>query len=106
VPEQDADVLEVLIGKMGKDRDVDAVLCIAARARLNFGPVDLLNGRFYPIDRLARNRPKRTSEGKCLRTQRPLAEIAGRAVQRRQTRTRDAAEAIGRSTIAFLDRTG
>jgi hypothetical protein len=26
VPEQDADVLEVLIGKMGKDRDVDAVL--------------------------------------------------------------------------------
>jgi hypothetical protein len=30
----------------------------------------------------------------------------GRAIQRRQTRTRDAAEAIGRSTIAFLDRTG
>jgi hypothetical protein len=26
MPEQDADVLEVLIGKMGKDRDVDAVL--------------------------------------------------------------------------------
>jgi hypothetical protein len=26
VPEQDADVLEVLIGKVGKDRDVDAVL--------------------------------------------------------------------------------
>jgi hypothetical protein len=26
VPEQDADVLEILIGKMGKDRDVDAVL--------------------------------------------------------------------------------
>jgi hypothetical protein len=26
VPEQDADVLELLIGKMGKDRDVDAVL--------------------------------------------------------------------------------
>ena len=26
MPEQDSDVLEVLIGKMGKDRDVDAVL--------------------------------------------------------------------------------
>ena len=50
VPEQDADVLEVLIGKMGKNRDVDAapaysgrpslvsqsaISCIAAHARLN-----------------------------------------------------------------------
>jgi hypothetical protein len=26
MPEQDADVLVVLIGKMGKDRDVDAIL--------------------------------------------------------------------------------
>jgi hypothetical protein len=66
------------------------ISCIAAHARLNFGPVDPLDARFYPIDRAARNRPKRTSEGKCLRTQRPLAEIAGRAIQRRQTRTRRA----------------
>jgi hypothetical protein len=35
-----------------------------------------------------------------------LVEIAGRAIQRRQTRTPDAAEAIGRYTIACLDRTG
>jgi hypothetical protein len=28
------------------------ISCIAAHARLNFGPVDLLDGRFYPIDRL------------------------------------------------------
>jgi hypothetical protein len=64
MPEQDAHVLEVLIGQMGKDRDVDSVLrkcageigqslvsqssisCIAAHARLNFGVVDSLNGRF------------------------------------------------------------
>src|SRR4029077_2310888 len=30
MPEQDADVLEVLIGKMRKDRDVDAVLSKSA----------------------------------------------------------------------------
>jgi hypothetical protein len=76
------DVLEVLIGKMGKDRDVDAVprkcagvlgqadfmsqsviSCIAAHARLNFGLVDPLDGGFYPIDRAARNLPERSAAG-------------------------------------------
>jgi hypothetical protein len=80
--EQDANVLEVLIGKVRKDREVDAVLskcagilgkpslvsqsaisCIAAHARLSFGVVDPLNGRFYPIDRFARNRPERSAAG-------------------------------------------
>jgi hypothetical protein len=32
---------------------------LVAQARLNFGLVDPLDGRFYPIDRLARNRLKR-----------------------------------------------
>jgi hypothetical protein len=79
VPEQDAEVLEVLIGKMGKDRDVDAVLRECAwRTRaspslvsqsaisprpLNFGLVDPLDGRFYLIDHAARNRPKRSAAG-------------------------------------------
>src|SRR4029077_13139117 len=95
MPEQDANVLEVLIGKMGKDRDVDAVLrkcaCVLGQAEpcepigyflhrrprpIEFGLVDPLDERFYPIDRLARNRPKRTSEGRSLRTQVLLAEIA------------------------------
>jgi hypothetical protein len=35
------------------------ISCIAAHTRLNFGLVDPLDGRFYPIDRAARNRPKR-----------------------------------------------
>ena len=82
MPQQDADVLEVLIGKMRKDRDVDAFLrkcaellgqaepvsqsvisCITAHARQNFGLVDPLDGRFYPIDRFARNRPERPQGG-------------------------------------------
>jgi hypothetical protein len=33
-------------------------VCIAAHARLNFGLVDPLDRRFYPIDRLARNQRK------------------------------------------------
>jgi hypothetical protein len=76
VPEQDADVLEVLIGKMGKDRDVDAVLRKCAgglgqaeprepigyflHRRPDFGLVDPL---FYPIDRAARNRLERSAAG-------------------------------------------
>jgi hypothetical protein len=82
VPEQDADVLEVLIGKMGKNRDVDAVLRkragVLGHAELcepigyflhrrprpaEFGLVDPLDGRFYPIDRAARNRPERSVAG-------------------------------------------
>jgi hypothetical protein len=35
-----------------------AISCIAAHARLYFGLLDPLDGRFYPIDRAARNRPK------------------------------------------------
>jgi hypothetical protein len=77
-----ADVLEVLIGKMGKDGDVDAVLRKCASVlgqtepskpigyflhrrprRAEFGPVDPLDGRFYPIDRAARNRPERSAAG-------------------------------------------
>ena len=55
-----------------------------------FGLVDPLDERFYPIDRLARNRPKRTSEGRSLRTQRLLAEIARSGCPEEQTRTRRA----------------
>jgi hypothetical protein len=40
-----------------------AISCIAAHARLNFGLVDPLDGRFYPIDRAARNRPKQSAAG-------------------------------------------
>jgi hypothetical protein len=67
---------------MGKDRDVDAVLCKCAgvlgqaepcepigyflhrRPRpADFGLVDPLDGRFYPIDRAPRNRPERSAAG-------------------------------------------
>jgi hypothetical protein len=65
---------------MRKDRDVDAVLRKCAselgqaepnrlfpasppQARLNFGLLDPLDGRFYPIDRAARNRPERSAAG-------------------------------------------
>jgi hypothetical protein len=40
-----------------------AISCIAAHARLNFGLVDPLDGRFYPIDRAARNLPERSAAG-------------------------------------------
>jgi hypothetical protein len=54
-----------------------------------FGPLDsigpLLACSFLAVSRETARRRK--SE---LRTQRPLAEIAGRAIQRRQTRTRRA----------------
>jgi hypothetical protein len=82
VPEQDADVLEVLIGNMGKDRDVDAVFRKCARVLgqaehcepignflhrrprpAEFGLVDPLDVRFYPIDRAARSRPERSAAG-------------------------------------------
>jgi hypothetical protein len=39
------------------------ISCITAHARLNFGLVDPLDGRFYPIDRAARNRPERSAAG-------------------------------------------
>ena len=64
MPEQDADVLEVLIGKMGKDRDVDAVL---------------RNRRYYPRYRRRRNkrsppRPRRRCSRLALPLIRPIPQ--------------------------------
>ena len=73
---------EVLIGNMGKDRDTDTVLrkCAALLGQAercepsplfpdrrpypaSFGLVDLPDGRLYPIDRSARNRPQTAAAG-------------------------------------------
>jgi hypothetical protein len=85
---------------MGKDRDVDAVLrkCAGVLGQAepcepigyflhrrprpaDFGLVDPLDGRFYPIDRLARNRPKRPQGGRAQPEEPPTpAESPGRAI--------------------------
>jgi hypothetical protein len=64
-----------------------SISCIAAHARLNFGLVDPLDERFYPIDRAARDRaqpsapgpPRRAAGGASLEPQRLAGLPLGRS---------------------------